>query len=272
MLFTYERNWPSNDFIFRIPYQEYPTGLVKKFGTKIELVKSNKSIKETGLNLLSGLNDNQWIYWCADDKYLIELEENLANGAHSLVKKIDDRYIINLSFCRCRLSLQRRFLIKKQNIKDGLGQEYFERKRMTEPWMHQYYRVKWWRKFFESLPDTEFPAKKLDTYYRKIEWIDGSEYRAFVAKVNIVVFGESTTRGKITKNCIESFKKYKLSLPQGFAKCKACLVIGEIENDWSSGKKILTYLFRATKDYYLFCRKIYRGIKWRLGNFIRHDI
>jgi len=64
LIVQYERLWPDHPFVFHIPYQELG-------GVDSERIKYHTSpadIKGTVLHLLANIDDEEWIYWCVDDK------------------------------------------------------------------------------------------------------------------------------------------------------------------------------------------------------------
>src|SRR5437764_10740930 len=65
MMLQYEKLWPDHPFNFRIPFQELGGTNTKR----IEYVKTPPEIRATVLELLRNLPDEEWIYWCVDDKY-----------------------------------------------------------------------------------------------------------------------------------------------------------------------------------------------------------
>ena len=100
MISCYVRKWPSNPFVFRVPYQEFPQSLAWKFGSKIELVRTPRNIKKTVLSLLSDLDEDEWIYWCIDDKYLVEIDEAAANKSLEWIGQLDNPMDCGIMFCR----------------------------------------------------------------------------------------------------------------------------------------------------------------------------
>src|SRR5690606_9760749 len=81
MIDCYMRHWPSNPFRFVVPYQQ-STALDDKYGELVELVRTPSDIKGTMMTLLKRYDDEDWLYWCIDDKYLIELDEDKANDIY----------------------------------------------------------------------------------------------------------------------------------------------------------------------------------------------
>src|SRR5437667_5709302 len=70
MILQYERLWPDHPFVFHIPYQNIA-------GVETERAKyfrTPEALKATVLQLLAGLDDEEWIYWCVDDKYPIAFD------------------------------------------------------------------------------------------------------------------------------------------------------------------------------------------------------
>ena len=76
MIMCYEEMWPNNPFTFRIPYQsdEVKEDYVQKFGKKVELIKSPSGIVDTMFALSDDLDENEWVYWCMDDRYPIQID------------------------------------------------------------------------------------------------------------------------------------------------------------------------------------------------------
>ena len=91
MIQSYEEIWPSHPFVFRVPYQNYPKYLKDKYGDKIELWEAPYEIKPTVLSLISDLRDDEWIYWCIDDKYLAAIDEQAVNNTYRWVTEIADK-------------------------------------------------------------------------------------------------------------------------------------------------------------------------------------
>src|SRR5438874_7130139 len=69
LIVQYERLWPDHPFVFHIPYQEL-RGVESE---RIKYFTSPSDIKGTVLHLLADIDDDEWIYWCVDDKYPIQL-------------------------------------------------------------------------------------------------------------------------------------------------------------------------------------------------------
>src|SRR5678816_3373692 len=99
LILKYERLWPDHPFIFQVPYQELR-------GTDTDRVKYHaapEDIKGTVLHLLTEIDDEEWIYWCVDDKYPIQLiTDKIASLISHAMRSTE---VDGLLFCRCGTTL-----------------------------------------------------------------------------------------------------------------------------------------------------------------------
>src|SRR5207247_10382681 len=72
LIFQYHRLWPDHPFVFHIPYQE----LGGVDSERIRYHTCPADIKLTVLHLLADIDDEEWIYWCVDHKYPIQIVTN----------------------------------------------------------------------------------------------------------------------------------------------------------------------------------------------------
>jgi len=209
MILQYEKLWPNHPFVFRIPFQE----LGDANTDRTEYVRTPAAMKATVLRLIADLDNEDWIYWCIDDKYPIRLPNE------KIVDLISDAtrstQLSGLIFCRCRLLLDSPELtLYPGEWINSFGDVYLERKGWFQIWIHQLLKVKVLRYLFTQLPDRIPTAKAMDEF--KDDIVKPLEYRLFVTKENFAVFGESTHKGAITKNCYDSIKKTDIKLPAWF--------------------------------------------------------
>ena len=208
VLLRYQTLWPDHPFSFRIPYQKLCT--IKS--PEIEYIKSPVSIKATVLRLLEDLEDEQWIYWCIDDKYPISLNIPRIRAITEWLPTIKDKEISGILFCNCKKRITERKLTGEK-IKDYAGNLYFERKGYQQIWIHQFLRVKVLRHFFLSMPDYIPFASHMEKIRKRLD--KPLSHRMFVTKENFAAFGESMTKGVLTKNCYKSMLKVGIKLPDG---------------------------------------------------------
>jgi hypothetical protein len=209
MILRYEQLWPDHPFVFRIPFQELG-------GTDTEkrnYVRTPEDLKETALNLMADLDDEEWIYWCIDDKYPIQLVTERIVDLIEDAKRSSD--MSGLLFCRCRAVLDSpKLTLYSQERVNSSGDIYFERKAWHQIWIHQLLRVKVLRHLFSHLPTGIPTAKAMDKL--KDDVVKLPEHRLFVTKYNLAIFGESTHKGLITQNCYDSIKSAGIELPRWF--------------------------------------------------------
>ena len=209
MIFQYDRLWPEHPFVFHVPYQELG-------GVDTERVKhltAPSDIKATVLHLLTEIDDEEWIYWCVDDKYPIQLITDKTAGLISHAMRLPE--VDGLLFCRCRATLDSpKLTLYPGRVKNPFGDVYFERKAWFQIWIHQILRAKVLRYLFTHLPDHIPSAKAMDELKNDVPKLP--EHRLFVTKENFAVFGESTRRGVITQNCYESMVAAGIELPEWF--------------------------------------------------------
>jgi len=209
MIFQYDRLWPHHPFVFHVPYQE----LGGNDTERVKYLTAPSDIKGTILHLLTDIDDEEWIYWCVDDKYPIQLVTHKIGDLISDVKSSAE--VDGLLFCRCRATLNNpRLTLYPNKLKNSFGDVYLERKAWFQIWIHQILRAKVLRYLFSHLPDHIPSAKAMDDLKNDVPKLP--EHRLFVTKENFSIFGESTRRGVITQNCYESMIAAGIELPEWF--------------------------------------------------------
>lgn len=230
LIATYQNLWPANPFRFRIPYNlNYPKFLKEKYGEKIQLIPTKEAIKATILELISDLNEEEWVYWCMDDHYPIELKIEEIYKIYSYItnNKIKNNKISSISLCRTKnLSLNYKDIILGNNSKP-----FLERRDYKGIWMHQFLKVKVLRYLFSNFPDNAFNAHLMDRFKRELKIPQDQVF--LVSKKSMIILGESTYRGQLTRNCVESFEKHNLQLPSNFVVASDKYVIrGQLYYNW----------------------------------------
>lgn len=234
MIYTYQVVWPTNPFCFRVPYQIYPKDLMKKYGDIMLLRKTKKDIKNTVLELINDLDDDEWIYWCIDDRYLIDIDEIKVNKIISWIKSIDDTKICGILLNRFHNLLREENLVLGSYIYSFNSEKFIRRRNYKRIWNPQFLRVKVIRYLFNSFPDVPFAAKEMDFLKDKLE--PPQDQELYVSELNYFVVGESTTRGKLTKNCLISMIRANIEIPEYFEVSDKSIIQGELVS--SINKKI----------------------------------
>jgi hypothetical protein len=218
MILKYKELWPDHPFVFRIPYQE----LGGRATASSEYVKTPPGIRETVLELIADLDDDDWIYWCVDDKYPIELVRTKID--QFVEDAIRSPTLSGLLFCRCKALLRKPDVtLYPEERRSSFGDVYLERKGWHQIWIHQLLRVKVLRHLFSQMPKEIPSAKLMDQLKDDVPKLP--EHRLFVTKDNFAVFGESTHKGTLNQNCYESIKKTDIELPKWFRRPNGKYVI-----------------------------------------------
>jgi hypothetical protein len=212
MLKTYAVHWPGNPFSFLIPYQENTQ--VDAHGQEIEFVRSEPGIKETVSALLGGLPDEEWIYWCIDDKFLVDLDADAAAYFAGWIEKQTSPAFAGLCFCRARRLLSPDTVCMVAGAQTDRGDNLLLRYNYSQFWLHQFLRVRVVRDLFTSFPDREFVAKEMDGFISTEKPGEGTNL--FVTEKNFAVFGESTLAGRLTTGCIANMRKLSFDVPEEF--------------------------------------------------------
>jgi hypothetical protein len=205
MISCYEALWPLHPFVFRIPYQT----ALQTSGTRREYIKTPPEIGATVLKLTQDLDDEEWVYWCIDDKYPIQLDRSRIEPMAKWIDKGAEEDISGVLFCRARRMLDPGYLTGAQIRR--AGETLLERKTYQQIWIHQFLRVKVLRFMFESFPDRIEKAKYMDTL--KDQLTKPSTHKLYVTARNCAVFGESTVNGVLTDNCLNSLNAHGMALP-----------------------------------------------------------
>jgi hypothetical protein len=215
LLFKMQKLWPNSGMIYRIPYNsERPTYLVMKYkGLELELIKTPSTIKETVLSLIADLHDNDWIYWCIDDKFPFDINKRKAQQTLNWVRQEKDEIICGVSFAKVRVleKLKKTSSLARNSILHIEGNIKLIRRESFASvfWMPQFFRKKIIRKVFNSFPDNDFEAKRMDDYLKEVK-MDPS-FMFYVTEKNYVVLGESASRGIGTQSLKRSMKECGIS-------------------------------------------------------------
>jgi hypothetical protein len=77
---TYNRLWPDCRFQFRIPFTNRDPRSIFR-AQNVEFISTAPDIRSTVESLLCDLPENEFVFWCIDDRYPIEIFEPMVLGA-----------------------------------------------------------------------------------------------------------------------------------------------------------------------------------------------
>jgi hypothetical protein len=252
---TYETLWPDNPLVFMIPYQEENTRnfYISKYGEKVELVKTKPGIKETMDTLLSNfVDENCWVYWCMDDRYVIDINKNEYNKVYSWVNSINDPRIASVKcISRPGADAPDHLNYFKGKIRNEFNQVFFQRKTYSMIWIHQFIRIKALKDVFSMIPNDLKSAIEMDNIVNSAKL--PKSYKFFSLSKSILTLGESTTRGKITENCYKNLIEYKIAVPKEFERSDEVIISGNTKTLLFKtifySKWLIKYLMKKIKIY-----------------------
>jgi len=207
MIHTYGKLWPDNPFSFRIPHQK----LAGKNEHNREYISCPADIKGSILRLLSDLDDDEWVYWCIDDKYPDQLDVPGIRRVMEWMRTVDDTSVSGVLCCRPQKLMKQKHLTEEVIQLPG-GINLLGRKNYKCIWIHQFLRVKVLKHLFESFPNVISDAKTMDHLKDQVE--KPADHRLFVTDHSLAVYGESASRGVLTQNCYQSLLDNDMPLPE----------------------------------------------------------
>lgn len=220
----YRELWPDHPFSFRLPYER----LAGDEAPGQIWIKTKPAFRPTVLQLIADLPDDEWIYWCIDDKYPINLRLPQIERVLQDVRARQFADVDGICFCRCRSWIKN----PAETLTECPEPGYLERTSWNHIWLHQFLRVGVLRYFFSQLPDDLGSAKEMDKAKYRIPKLP--KHRLLVTEDNHAVFGESTRRGRITANCAESLSLHGLEIPGSFLPSVPPVSMGRLAADSSS--------------------------------------
>jgi hypothetical protein len=239
MIMQYAALWKTHPFRFRIPFQKERDS-EPLVGIAHEFIKTPLDIKQCVLALLSNIDDEEWIFWCIDDKYPVVIDADIFQQCHNWVLRLEDPSVAGVTLCRPD-SLTRPSLMNYEDvIQAPWGEQLIGRRHYKKIWLHQFVRVKVIRTLFQGFPDGPFKPKEMDVFHRRAQ--RPTDHRLFVARSSHAVFGESTTRGQATKNCADSLLQWGFELPQGMTTSGKSKLLGKSEKPFRN-------MFRRAHEY-----------------------
>jgi hypothetical protein len=209
MITCYRELWPDHPFIFHIPFQQSERCIP---GNDRKYLKTPPDIKATVLQLLEGLNDDEWIYWCIDDRYPVSIDvENLREFVDRIQKE-DNPEFCGLLLCRAGTMLRENQLtglnIRRWDI------NLFERKNYYRIWVHQFIRVKVIKTMFLGFPDVIERAGQMDPMKNRL--FRPEDQKLYVTEHDYAHFDESSINGVLTERCLASMLSHGFKIPEWF--------------------------------------------------------
>jgi hypothetical protein len=207
MIARYEALWSDHPFTFRVPWQQNKPACDR---FRIDPVRTGGGIRQTVLTLLEGIDDDTFIYWCIDDKFPVYLDTEAASRVVAAIENQTIASADSLLLHRAGNHYKTSNLTSKHSTPIA-GIPSLERSNYKHIWMHQFVRAKVIRHLFASFPEHIPSAKVMDPL--KNQMPKPLDHRLYVSASSHCRFQESTSRGKITSDCLRSFQAMQFDVP-----------------------------------------------------------
>jgi hypothetical protein len=222
MMACYDEVWPSHPFTFHIPYQSD-----RVTGSRVVARSTPPGIRATVLALIESMDDEAWVYWCIDDRYPTRLVQPAVDALTSVVQRDALPDVSGIMFCRWGKMWLPDSTVPGHERRTHFGLTLLRRRDYSQIWLHQFLRVKVLRHLFERLPEAVPQAIALDPLKHEVAMPD--DHSLYVVEKNLAVFGESTTRGRITRNCSRSLRRIGVDAPPGFPETDEEITMGALD-------------------------------------------
>lgn len=222
---AYEQRWPNHPLVFRIPDGSAARGVAERHPDRVQLISTAEGegrgrFRDTVLDLVGDLDDDDWVFWCIDDKYPIRLDVPRLDAVVAALGR--SPHIDGFAICRPPSS-DRPADPDPTDTVEAAGLVWHRRTSYRKIWLHQFLRVKVLRHLFGSFPPVIDRARHMDDLKDRL--VLPSDQRLYVTSTNLATFGESTIDGAITANCARSMRAGR-GLPDGFPVSRRSMIVG----------------------------------------------
>lgn len=199
MVASYDHLWPDHPLEFLIPYQHDFSRPPQMSHSRVTFVQTREEFQPTILNLLSGLHEDSWVFFCIDDKFPTFVDHTFMSKIIDNVLRKGDPHpeLVSLAFTRARKCLCWPDISIDQSL--CFGEPCYRRAPFANFWFHQLVRVKVLRAYFDTLPPIQ-SAKEMDGHGATIRLAGGFS----VTRQHALSMSESTSRGRITSTALHA--------------------------------------------------------------------
>ncbi len=216
MIFMYSKVWPEHPFTFRIPYQD-ESALSRSTADdpKKEHIKTPVGMSDTVLGLTEDLDDEEWVYWCLDDRYPVSIRTNKLNNIVKWLESENPEGVDWVSLFYNTPHLQSFEDTGGKRIHDSKGNTYYPMKTYIKMWEHQFIRVRTLRLIWQL----RYTSNSHEELYKNFHWpltkmpLEEEMQHRFCSTKSLGQYMESTTKGMLTSQCYNSIVSNGLPLP-----------------------------------------------------------
>jgi|7_EtaG_2_1085326.scaffolds.fasta_scaffold09550_4 hypothetical protein len=209
----YMEMWPECPLIFRIPFNK--KNKCKSYDyfysqSNVELIKTGRPIRETMSNLLSDIPNDEWVFWCIDDRYpnFIYNNESCNDQLNFLYNSLNE---VSSGIDRVKLIKHKEKITEKQVVVGGKLKFLFGAEGSAHgAWHHSFTRakqLKW--EFLRKKLGADYKINNLT--YRKLN--KKHYFQSVIPVKSLISFAEPCISGKVTPNGLAELKKYNCPIP-----------------------------------------------------------
>lgn len=204
--------WENCPLEFLIPVnnkEEYQSYDFFKSCNNVELIESKSDIRSTMKTLLSGINDDDWVYWCIDDRFPTEIiDKDLLNNLFREIESGKLDHLNGLKLFRWHEDISEETMLLANNI------FHVQRpKGLFGFWLHSFVKAKVLRKIFLSDQLNKiYKISDITTYFHNKPQIDVFQ-KTVIPQNNIILMGEPCIEGEITVNGYKELKENSCPIP-----------------------------------------------------------
>ena len=205
----YMEMWQDCPLTFRIPWnKENPKYFEDK--SNVELIQCDSPIRPTMKALLNGIEDDEWVYWCIDDRYPKQIfNSNKLTQLHDFLQTSGQSAefdAVKLYRWKEKLKDTEKYILLDKTYKVQVD------KHEWGYYHHQFCKSKYLKEIFlsESLSEN-YRLQQINPFPLSKNSLQ--DIRALVPDEDDVKFGEPCVAGKITPEGEEYLLKYSCEIP-----------------------------------------------------------
>ena len=204
--------WDQCPLNFRVPFNDANSNRSYNFlknKDNVELIQTPGDIRSTMINLLLGVDDEEWVYWCIDDRYPLELDAESVHGVYTYIGTEPEPELNAIRLFRWRepittggltISNTRFYPVSPYGIYGF--------------WHHHFVKAKILKKAFLT---NDLAAKYLIDdinfrFHHPTEWCELVE-NTMVPERAMIKLAEPCIDGRLTTNAIRDMKETDCDLP-----------------------------------------------------------
>ncbi len=204
--------WPKCPFEFLIPVNNSAKYESFSFFSKcknVTLVDSPSDIRSTMNALLSDISDDEWVFWCIDDRFPIKILDLPLLGA--MVEMIESGNLDSLN--GIKLFRWREDILEKTITINDMSFSFQQPHTLFGFWLHSFVKSKVLKQIFltDELKQN-YKISDITSFFHPKSKIDVFE-NTIVPQNDILLMGEPCIEGELTVNGYKELKQNNCPLP-----------------------------------------------------------